>query len=252
MPAERSLAASLRVAVVSGVGCNPPSSASSSLSLSPCNLHRRPSQVSARRGPRTRPLTCSLLPPSSTSPSPPSARCRSRLVERSLSASSCVAVICGVVGCDPLSSMLPLHRNLHRRPFPLSASRGPRTRLSTCSSSTPSSTSPSPPSARRQSQDRYGMSCSSNLASLSLPSLSSPRPRKGVNVLALVASDDAMPSILSCNSMSHESPHPRTEEIFPLPPLPRPPSSPYPLISTPPGMLPLKPCSVDDPTRAYP
>ena len=71
MPAERSLTTSSRVAVVSGVGCDPPSSSSSFLSLSRRDLHRRPSPVSARRGPRTRPSTCSLSPPSSTSPSPP-------------------------------------------------------------------------------------------------------------------------------------------------------------------------------------
>ena len=52
--------------------------------------------------------------------------------------------------------------------------------------------------------------------------------------------------------MSDESPPPRTEEIVPLPPLPRPPSSPFALISTPPGMLPLKPCGVNDSTRVHP
>ena len=70
--------------------------------------------------------------------------------------------------------------------------------------------------------------------------------------LALAANDDAMPSILSCSSTSNESAPPRTEEIIPLPPLPRPPSSPFALISTPPGMLPLKPCGIDDPTLVHP
>jgi len=55
MPTECSLATSLHVTVVIGVGCDPPSSKSSLLSLSRRNLHRRPSPVSARCGPRTRP-----------------------------------------------------------------------------------------------------------------------------------------------------------------------------------------------------
>ena len=43
------------------------------------------------------------------SPSPSSARCQSLPTERSLSASSRVAVVCGVVGCDlPYSTSLSL------------------------------------------------------------------------------------------------------------------------------------------------
>jgi len=61
-----------------------------------------------------------------------------------------------------------------------------------------------------------------------------------------------MPNILSHSSTSDESAPPRTEEIDPLPPLPRPPSSAFALLSTPPGMLPLKHCGVDDPTRVHP
>ena len=70
--------------------------------------------------------------------------------------------------------------------------------------------------------------------------------------LALAANDNAMPSILSRSSTSDKSAPPRTKEIIPLSPLPRPPSSPFALISTPPGMLPLKPCSVNNPTRVHP
>ena len=69
--------------------------------------------------------------------SPSSAHCRSRLAERSPSASSHVAVICGGVGCDPpsstSSSLLPSRRNLHCRPFPVSARRVPQTHLLMCS-----------------------------------------------------------------------------------------------------------------------
>ncbi len=73
MPAERSLAASSRIPVVSGVGCNLPSL--SLLSSSSCCDHRsRPSPVSTWRGPQTGPSTCLLSPLSSMSPSPPSSR----------------------------------------------------------------------------------------------------------------------------------------------------------------------------------
>ena len=91
MPTECSLAASLHVAIVSGVGCDPPSSMSSSLSLLRCDLHCCPSPVSARCRPRTCPSTFLLSPPLSTSPSPSSARCQSWPVDHSLSASSRVA-----------------------------------------------------------------------------------------------------------------------------------------------------------------
>ena len=80
--------------------------------------------------------------------SPSSACCQSRPAERSLSTSSRIAIVCGVVGCDPPSTtpspLLPSRHNLCRCPFLVSARRGPRTRPLTCSSSTPSSTSPSP------------------------------------------------------------------------------------------------------------
>ena len=63
--------------------------------------------------------------------------------------------------------------------------------------------------------------------------------------LALAANNDAMPSILSCSSTSDESaPHQRTEEIIPLPSMsfvvasPLPLLPPFPLISTPPCMVP--------------
>ena len=74
-PAERSLAASSRVAVLRRVGCNPPSLSLSSLSQLHHELCHPPFLVSARRGPQTRPLTCLSLPPPSMSPSPSSA-CR--------------------------------------------------------------------------------------------------------------------------------------------------------------------------------
>jgi len=83
--------------------------------------------------------------------------------------SSRVAVVCGVVGCDPpsstSSSLSPSRRNLRYCPFLVSTRRGPRTRSTTSLSSTPLLTSPSPPSARRRSRGRYGMSCSSHLTS---------------------------------------------------------------------------------------
>ena len=127
---ERSLTASLRIAVINGVGCDPPSETLSLLSLSRRDLHRRPSLVSARRGPRTRLLTCSVLQPLLTPPSPSSARCRSRPVECSLSASLHVAVVCGVVGCDPpsltLLSLSPSRRDLCRRPLLVSPCWNPK------------------------------------------------------------------------------------------------------------------------------
>ena len=162
MPTECSLAASSHVAVVSGVGCDPSSSTSSSLSLSHRNLHCR------RRVHHQRRRQCRPLPP------------------------------------------LP------------AASRGTGMAC------------PAPPTSRR--------CCSHRLHIL---------PR-ALTSLALVANNDAMPTILSCSSTSDESAPPRTEEIVPLPSLPRPPSSPFALISTPPGMLPLKPCGVNDSTRVHP
>ena len=78
--AEYSLITSSRVAIVLGVGCNPPLSSLLSLpsSSSPlhCNLRHCLSPVSARRGPRTCLSTCSSLPSSLTSPSCSSVCCR--------------------------------------------------------------------------------------------------------------------------------------------------------------------------------
>ncbi len=210
MPAKCSLAASSRVAVVSGVGCDLPSSTLSSLSLSPRDFHHRPSPVSAaQRGPRIRPLMCSLSPPLLMLPSPSSACCRSQLGEHNLSTSLHITVVCGVVGCNPPSLTSSL----------LSPSR---------------SNLPAPPTLRHRR--------SRHLHVLATASTSH----------ALAANDDAMPSILSSSSTSNESAPPRTKEIVPLPPLPRPPSSPFSLISIPPGMLPLKPCGINDPTRVHP
>ncbi len=47
--------------------------------------------------------------------------------------------------------------------------------------------------------------------------------------LTLAANNDVMPSILSRSSTSDESTPLKTKEIVPLPPLPHPPSSPFPL-----------------------
>jgi hypothetical protein len=105
MLAERSLVASSCIAIVHGVGCDPPSLTLLLLSPLQRDLHRRPSPVSARRGPRTCPLTCSLLLSSSTLPSSSSSACRHRQpTERSLSTSLHITVV-GGVGCNPSSSL---------------------------------------------------------------------------------------------------------------------------------------------------
>ncbi len=77
-PGERSLATSPHIAVDYGVGCDPHSSSSSLLQPSHCELRHCLSPVSSQHKPRTRSLTCSSFPPSSTSSSPPSAHRQSR------------------------------------------------------------------------------------------------------------------------------------------------------------------------------
>jgi hypothetical protein len=95
---NKSLAASLRVAVVPRVGCDLPLLLLPS-SLSPlcCNLHHCLSRVSARGGPRTCPSQCLLLPPLPILP-PPSSVCSWRdaalLLARVLPSSMGWDVIC--------------------------------------------------------------------------------------------------------------------------------------------------------------
>ena len=126
-------------------------------------------------------------------------------------------------GCDPpsstLSSLSPSRRYFCRRPFPVSARRGPQTRPSTCSSSMPSLTSPSPPSARRRSWDRYGISCSSHLTSSS--SSSSPCPPTGVDVTCLGWEQrrDAEHPLSQLNKRQERTPEDRGDLSSPSPPM---------------------------------
>ena len=127
---------------------------------------------------------------------------------------------------DPGHARQRVHHQRHRRRRPLSplpaAGRGTGMAC------------PAPPTSRRCRSHRLHI----------LPRV--------LTSLTLAANDDAMPTILSRSSTRDKSAPPRTKEIVPLSPLPRPPSSPFALISTPPGMLPLKPCSVNNPTRVHP
>ena len=94
-------------------------------------------------------------------------------------------------------SFSPLRRDLHCRPFLVSARRGPQKRTSTCSSSPPSSTSQYPPSLPLVAGQVWHV--------LLLP----PCVVVVVIYMSLRANDDAKPSILTHSSTSNEStPHP--------------------------------------------
>ena len=180
MPVEHSLATSSRVAIVSGVEYEPPSSTLSSLSLAPgspplpipgiCPMQTPDTPVDVFVVVAVIYVALSLLcpPPVTAGRTQPLRQLAHHHRPRG-----------GLVGCNPpsltSSSLLPLRRDLHRRRFLVSARRGPRARPLT-------SSSPSPPSARCWSRDRYGLSCSSHLVSLLS---SSPNSREGTDVTRL-------------------------------------------------------------------
>ena len=226
MPAEHSLDASLRIAIISGVGCDPPSLTSSSLSMLPCDLHRRPSTVSAQRRPRTRymfvvaavvSVALSLLCPLTVAAGR-TQPLRRLACHRSLWGGGMRWVLLYVVVVVAVAPQSPLS------PIPgIRQTQTLDTSVNVIIVNAIVDVPPLPTASRRT-----GMACPAP------PTLCRRRSRclhvlaRALTSLALVANNDAMLSILSCGSMSNESAPPRTKEIISLPPLRQPPPSPFP------------------------
>ena len=212
MLAEHSLAASSRVAVVSGVECEPPSSTLSSLSLAPGSP----------------PLPIPGIRPMQTPDTPVNVFVVVAVINVALSLLCPLPVTAGgtqplrqlachhrprggLLGCNPpsltSSSLLPLRRDLLRCPFPVSARRGPR-------AGPLMSLSPS-------------LSCSSHLVSLLS---SSPHSREGVDVTCLGGErwHDAIHPLSQLDEQHEHTPEDRGDRSSPSNALRRPsfPSSP--------------------------